>query len=380
MKQVLFFITFLSLNTLKAQERNPFYIGHSLVNFNMPAMVQGLALNAGKTSYYGSQIANGSPLHINYNSSAGAQGTPYITAFPTGNYNTLIITEAVPLQPHLTWSDTNLYANNFYNYVKNNNGGNPIRFYIYETWHCNLSGIPQPGINAQYGCEWDNTANSTLLWHPRLLADFLLWSSIVTHVRNQNLIDSEIWLIPAGRAFYNLTTQINAGNVAGITNVNQLFTDTIHLTNAGNYFVACVMYAIIYRQSPVGLTTNLNNMWNVPFTDMPTTAQAQVMQQVAWNTVTSLTSWTGVSGVLANDNFEKTNFSIYPNPANDKIFIQNNDDSSVENIIVFDISGKKILEQNNNFTSINIQNLETGIYFLQIKSDNKTSQIKFIKN
>ena len=380
MKQVLFFITFLSLNTLKAQERNPFYIGHSLVNFNMPAMVQGLALNAGKTSYYGSQIANGSPLHINYNSSAGAQGTPYTTAFPTGNYNTLIITEAVPLQPHLTWSDTNLYANNFYNFAKNNNGGNPIRFYIYETWHCNLSGIPQPGINAQYGCEWDNTANSTLLWHPRLLADFLLWSSIVTHVRNQNLIDSEIWLIPAGRAFYNLTTQINAGNVAGITNVNQLFTDTIHLTNAGNYFVACVMYATIYRQSPVGLTTNLNNMWNVPFTDMPTTAQAQVMQQVAWNTVTSLTSWTGVSGVLANDNFEKTNFSIYPNPANDKIFIQNNDDSSVENIIVFDISGKKILEQNNNFTSINIQNLETGIYFLQIKSDNKTSQIKFIKN
>ena len=121
-------------------------------------------------------------------------------------------------------------------------------------------------------------------------------------------------------------------------------------------------------------------MWNVPFTDMPTTAQAQVMQQVAWNTVTSLTSWTGVSGVLANDNFEKTNFSIYPNPANDKIFIQNNDDSSVENVAVFDISGKKILEQNNNFTSINIQNLETGIYFLQIKSDNKTSQIKFIKN
>ena len=85
-------------------------------------------------------------------------------------------------------------------------------------------------------------------------------------------------------------------------------------------------------------------------------------------------------GALATDSFESNSFKIYPNPANDKIFIQNNDNLSIENIIVYDISGKKILLQNNNFSSIDIQNLEFGIYFLQIKSDNKTSQIKFIKN
>ena len=136
----IFLLLFFSILSINAQNRNPFYIGHSLVNFNMPAMVQGMALNAGKTTNYGSQIANGSPLHINYNNYATAQGTPYPNAFPSGNYNSLIITEAVPLQPHLTWSDTNLMANNFYNYAKNNNNGNPIKFYVYETWHCKNSG------------------------------------------------------------------------------------------------------------------------------------------------------------------------------------------------------------------------------------------------
>lgn len=362
-----------------AQNRNPFYIGHSLVNFNMPAMVNGMALSAGKTTYYGSQIANGSPLHINYNNFATAQGTPYPNAFPAGNYNSLIITEAVPLQPHLSWSNTNQFANNFYNYAKNNNNGNPIKFYIYETWHCRNSGIPQPGPNSQYGCEWDNTANSSTLWHPRLLLDFPLWSSIVTHVRNQNPTDTQIWMVPVGQALHNLTTQINLGNVAGISSFTQLFQDDIHLTNAGNYFVACVMYATIYGETPVGLTQNLNDMWGTPFTNMPTNAQRLVMQQVAWQTVTNLSAWTGVSNVLANENFNKANFSIYPNPANDIINIIVNENTPIEKIMVFDVSGKKIMEENLNTTSINIQNFQSGMYFLQIESNGKTSQTKFIK-
>jgi hypothetical protein len=102
-------------------------------------------------------------------------------------------------------------------------------------------------------------------------------------------------MVPAGQAFYNLTTQINAGNVLGITSFRDLFSDDIHLTNAGNYFIACVMYATMYGQSPVGLTSTISDQWGAPFTNMPTPAQASVMQQVAWSTVTGLSSWTGVS-------------------------------------------------------------------------------------
>lgn len=375
----LFLLLFFSILSINAQNRNPFYIGHSLVNFNMPAMVQGMALNAGKATNYGSQIANGSPLHINYNNYATAQGTPYPNAFPSGNYNSLIITEAVPLQPHLTWSNTNQFANNFYNYAKNNNNGNPIKFYVYETWHCKNSGIPQPGPNSQYGCEWDNTANSSTLWHPRLLLDFPLWTSIVSHVHNQNPTDNQIWMVPVGQALHNLTTQINLGNVPGISSFTNLFLDDIHLTNAGNYFVACVMYATIYGETPVGLTQNLNDMWGTPFTNMPTNAQKLIMQQVAWQTVTNLSSWTGVSSVLSSENSNKSNFVIYPNPVNDFLNIQNQDNINIEKVKIVNLLGETVLIETLNINTINIEKLATGMYILKVTSDGKIFQNKFIK-
>ncbi len=294
MEKIILIVLLFTCNISYSQNRSPFYIGHSLVNHTMPYMVQALAVSTGKTTHYGRQIINGSPLHNNYNNSSSAEGTPYPTVFPGGNYNSVVVTEAVPLQGHLTWSDTYLYANNFNNYVKSNNNGIPTKFYIYETWHCINSGIPNPNPNFPNGCWYDNTANSTILWHPRLLVDFPLWSGIVTHVRNQNPSDNQIWMVPAGQAFYNLTTQINNGNVPGITSFRDLFTDDIHLTNAGNYFVACVMYATIYGESPVGLTANINNEWGNPILNMPTPAQALVMQNIAWSTVTNLSSWTGV--------------------------------------------------------------------------------------
>ena len=271
-------ILFLKVNS---QER-PFYIGQSLVNSDMPKMVNDLAVDAGLTTNYGIQIINGSPLQWNYNNAVSAEGTPYTTPFPNGNFNNLVVTEAVPLQNHLTWSDTYLYANNFYNYAKNNNNNNPVKFFIYETWHCINTGLT--------GCEYDNSANSNTLWHPRLQADFSLWTGIVDYVRSKNPTDTDIWMVPAGQAFYNLTTQINNGNVSGITNFTDLFVDDIHLNNKGNYFIACVMYATIFKQSPFGLTTNINNTYGSAFTDMPTQAQAEIMQQVAWNTVSTLST------------------------------------------------------------------------------------------
>jgi hypothetical protein len=290
MKTTWLFFAILFSTKLTAQ--NPFYIGHSLVNFDMPAMVQGLAIDGGSssTTHYAQQIINGAPLRYNYDNYASAQGMSYRSAFPNGNFNTLIATEAVPLQGHITYNDAHKYADSIYRYAKNNNNNVAVKYFFYETWHCTSSGL-------QGGCAYDNTANSNTLWHPRLLSDFSLWTGIVNYVRSQFPTD-EIWMVPAGQAFYNLTTRINAGNLPGISNVNQLFRDDIHLTNKGNYFVACVMYACIYGKSPVGLTANINNVYNVPFADMPTPAKAQVMQEVAWATVTTLTNWTGVSSAL----------------------------------------------------------------------------------
>ncbi len=272
-------------------EARPYYLGHSLINLNVPAMVHGLALDAGKVTEYDYQIGNGANLNWQYNHPENAQGTPYFNAFPQGNHDVFIVTEAVPLQGHLTWSDTYGYAVDFLQYAIDHNDGNPVRYYMYETWHCTNSGINPPG------CEWDD--GDSILWHPRLLVDWPLWAGIVDHVRNE-LPDQEVWMIPAGQAWHALVNLIDDGAVPGITSFQQLFSDDIHLTNAGNYFVACVMFACIYRESPVGLTTALQNEWGGAFANMPSPAQAAIMQQVAWSTVLDMAEYSGVDYFLSN--------------------------------------------------------------------------------
>lgn len=369
----------MALAVCNAQESNPFYIGHSLVNHNMPLMVQALADDAGQTTNHGKQIINGSPLQYNYNNPDNAEGTPYTSAFPDGNYNTLVLTEAIPLQNHLTWSGTFEYANSFYNYAKDNNNGAPVSLYIYETWHCVNSGIPQ--LDWPTGCAYDDSANSSTLWQPRLQADFPLWSSIVTDVRNQNPTESEIWMVPAGQAFYDLTTEINAGNLPGISNFTDLFVDDIHLTNAGNYFVACVMYATIYKQSPVGLTTDINTQWGTIFEDMPTPDQAMVMQQVAWAVVTRLKEWTGVtSNSVSTENLsaDEQTFSIYPNPATEFITIESNGSAGIEEVRIYDSMGSLVKEVFLVNQRVDISDLPSGLYLIAANAS-PTTMVSFIK-
>jgi Secretion system C-terminal sorting domain len=369
MKFKLLLLFLLIQNFIFAQDIKPFYLGHSLVNFDMPAMVHGLALNAGKTTNYNQQIINGSPLQYNYNNHASAQGTSYRIAFPNGGFNTLVATEAIPLQNHLTYSNTHKYADSLFKYAKNNNNNIPIKYYIYETWHCTTTGTPT-------GCSYDN--NDDLLWQQRLQADLPLWTGIVNYVKNQFPTDN-IWLVPAGQAMYKLNTRIIAGTLPGITNFTDLFYDDIHLTNKGNYFVACVMYATLFRESPVGLSTALNNNFSTPFANMPTPQQALIMQQVAWETVTELSNLTGVSTLSANDFKKENTFKVFPNPVSDELFI-NHDVSEDINYEVLDSKGKTLLKGSlTNSKSINLSTIQGGFYFLKISSENYQNIQKIIK-
>ena len=136
------------------------------------------------------------------------------------------------------------------------------------------------------------------------------------------------------------------------------------------------MYACIFEESPQGLTTSLNNQWTVPFTNMPTTAQATIMQQVAWNTVTSLSSWTGIQSLSISDfNLNKPVISFYVKEDNLSI---NFKESKVRNIEIFNQLGQKVLSKNVNDKLVNIEvsSLSKGIYFIKSNQENIG---KFIK-
>jgi hypothetical protein len=85
--------------------------------------------------------------------------------------------------------------------------------------------------------------------------------------------------------------------------------------------------------------------------------------------------------ILGNDEFEKPNekISVYPNPTKDFLTIQNTSNTAIDKVIVTDLTGKTILQQNQNTNQVDVQNLAKGMYLLQLTSGDKTWKTKFLK-
>lgn len=75
---------------------------------------------------------------------------------------------------------------------------------------------------------------------------------------------------------------------------------------------------------------------------------------------------------------------IYPNPSSEIITIKNNTALNIKNISIIDVRGKTLkhlnIEDLNEQETINIQSLNSGLYFLSIISDQGTSTRKLIVN
>ncbi|AFL80477.1 hypothetical protein Aeqsu_0976 [Aequorivita sublithincola DSM 14238] len=86
---------------------------------------------------------------------------------------------------------------------------------------------------------------------------------------------------------------------------------------------------------------------------------------------------------LATQDFKLNSISIFPNPVNSELFI--NSKNSVGNLIlkIFNIEGKLLSTQNLEFekqAAVNVSNLSSGIYFLNIEDENGNTTVKkFIK-
>jgi tRNA A37 threonylcarbamoyltransferase TsaD len=84
-------------------------------------------------------------------------------------------------------------------------------------------------------------------------------------------------------------------------------------------------------------------------------------------------------GVAANKSIREnlTNVSIYPNPVVDKLFIQGLSGST--KVSIYNVLGKLVLSKINS-SEIHLDNLEGGIYIINIRDENRETVLKFIKN
>ncbi len=86
------------------------------------------------------------------------------------------------------------------------------------------------------------------------------------------------------------------------------------------------------------------------------------------------------SGTASVDTNNLFNVSVYPNPANNLVNLSANE--NITKVDVFNVIGKKMrsFNVNSNSTSINISDLNPGIYLIKYEINNKVGTTKFIKN
>lgn len=76
------------------------------------------------------------------------------------------------------------------------------------------------------------------------------------------------------------------------------------------------------------------------------------------------------------------NFLVYPNPASEQLTLAGLEGLQIESVSVTSMSGQVVLNDPNvNSTdhSMNVQNLENGVYFVQVNYEGGSETLKFIK-
>jgi len=93
----------------------------------------------------------------------------------------------------------------------------------------------------------------------------------------------------------------------------------------------------------------------------------------------------GIDESLSLSNNEKLNYSVYPNPVNDFLFLNfNNTVSELTELYLYDLNGRMVIKDiympYSGLKSIDMQNLDFGIYFLTVSSNGFSKTHKIIKN
>ena len=342
-----------------SQNHSTYFVGHSLIGNTMPDMLDHLATTNQINYTSKRQIINGAPLKYNWeNPSSGEMGN-YTTDLPTGNYNTLILTEAIPLDNHITWSNTYVMANNFYTYFNTyvNNGTS----YIYETWHCINSGT-------DIDCAYDE--GDAVSWRDRLDADLSKWEAIAAAINNQNP-EANTTLIPAGQAMALLYDEIALNNVSGISSISDFFTDDIHLNDMGNYYIACVMYTVLFNENPVGLTRDISNIYGVPY-QTPNAVLANQLQLLALKSVCNYQNNT--TGICQSLSIAETHLNAPLEIVNHTKTIQlKSKRNTVSGFRIYNMLGQEVRSKTNineSKLTVNKPEVAHGMYILIVTLNN----------
>lgn len=227
----------------------------------MPTLVQQFAAASGVTLSFDIAVGVGANLSWQWRHPERAEGDNPRTTLAAQSYDVLVLTEAIPIVNHVRHSNS---AQNALNFAELARGQNPdVQVYLYETWE------------HRENSRWRAEIPAMRVHYERIVDDF-----------NARFEGRDMLIIPGGSAMGALVDRIRAGDVPGVQNESELFSDNVHPSPLGWYFISCVHYATIYGRSPVGAPVGNRNRFGGGY-EAPPAGAAAVMQQVAWEVVSS---------------------------------------------------------------------------------------------
>ena len=83
---------------------------------------------------------------------------------------------------------------------------------------------------------------------------------------------------------------------------------------------------------------------------------------------------------LGTEDFQNVDFRLYPNPAREQLTIEMNDASSIYQLAIFDMLGKKVFNTEiQKMGQIDVSVLATGTYLVKLNSNSQTTTVRFVK-
>ncbi len=258
-------------------------VGHSLINYDMPEYLGTIATSKGLSYAKALQVIIGSPLRLNYDNcrraTAQYRDVPGSYSYScdaiesgtgSGPYDAVLVTEANnTLAGHRQYNNTDEYVARYLELIR---GRNPAgRTLLFTTWEA----LPT------YGADWGS----------RQAADLAAYEEVARNaaqIAARRGTTGDVEIVPVNIALRDLLARIASGSIPGITRPDQIFMDDVHMTRAGNYFVACVVFAVLYGRSPEGATEVVPS----PYAGQPALVDlsggaGRALQRLAWDVVST---------------------------------------------------------------------------------------------
>ena len=237
--------------------RRLFISGHSLTNRPFPDYLAAIAAASGKPLDWDMQYLEGSSLRMRTQGSGSEPWQGYaagrdrndkpadaLRQLASGHganpYDTLILTEVHTLLESLIWNNT---IDNALDYEARFSALNPAgQTYLYASW-LDVDDLGDPHRWIAYERAATRAWQCTALQMNQALAD----KAMARRVR----------LIPAAEGLAAMVEQaVSADGLRGVSaaskteTMKRIFTDTVHLTDMGNYYVALLSFIALYGELP----------------------------------------------------------------------------------------------------------------------------------